>query len=121
MQVRQSQYQDDVATTGTKISIIMPAFNLERKIQHSIEAARRAVEAITKFLHTQRNKLRDIIKGQSDPKNVMQRPHVRFDGVALAELSEQWAHAQNDAIGYWLWLSSILAREGHWRATPANQ
>jgi phosphorylase kinase alpha/beta subunit len=45
----------------------------------------------------------------------MRRPHVRFDGVALAELSEPWAHAQNDAIGYWLWLASVLAREGHWR------
>ncbi len=79
------------------------------------EPAVRAVEAITKFLRTQRNKLRDIIRGKSDPKNVMQRPHIRFDGVALAELSEQWAHAQNDAIGYWLWLSSNLARKGHWR------
>lgn len=81
--------------------------------QHDI--AVKAVEAITRFLHTQRNKLRDIIVGKADPQAVMLRPHIRFDGSHLAELPEQWAHAQNDAIGYWLWLASNLAREGHWQ------
>ena len=76
-----------------------------------------AVSAIARFFHTQRNKLRDIITGKADPQNVMLRPHVRFDGATLTELSEKWSHAQNDAIGYWLWLGSTLAREGHWLPT----
>ncbi len=76
-----------------------------------------AVSAITRFFHTQRNKLRDIITGKADPQNVMLRPHIRFDGVTLTELSEKWSHAQNDAIGYWLWLGSTLAHEGHWLPT----
>lgn len=81
------------------------------------ERAVAAVAAITRFFHTQRNKLRDIITGKADPQNVMLRPHIRFDGVNLTELSEKWSHAQNDAIGYWLWLGSTLAREGHWQPT----
>ncbi len=73
------------------------------------------VSAITKFLHSQRNKLRDIIVGKANSHNVMLRPHIRFDGNQLAELPETWAHAQNDAIGYWMWLASRLAIGGHWR------
>jgi len=76
-----------------------------------------AVAAMTRFFHTQRNKLRDIITGKADPQNVMLRPHIRFDGDKLAELSETWSHAQNDAIGYWLWLGTTLARDGHWQPT----
>ena len=81
------------------------------------DRAVRAVAAITKFMHSQRNKLRDIIVGKADKQNVMLRPHIRFDGDKLCEVSETWAHAQNDAIGYWLWLASKLAREGHWQPT----
>lgn len=81
------------------------------------DRAVRAVAAITQFQHTQRGKLRDIIVGKADPQNVMLRPHIRFDGEKLAEVAETWAHAQNDAIGYWLWLASKLARGGHWQPT----
>ncbi len=86
--------------------------------EHAI--ASRAIDAITQFLHTQKNKLRDIIVGKADPQNVMLRPHIRFDGNTLTELPEQWAHAQNDAIGYWMWLASKLARAGHWQPTGAD-
>lgn len=81
------------------------------------ERAVKAVSAITQFQHTQRGKLRDIIVGKASPQNVMLRPHIRFDGDKLSEVSETWAHAQNDAIGCWLWLASKLAREGHWQPT----
>lgn len=81
--------------------------------------AARTVASITQFMHTQRGKVRDIIAGKSDPRNVMLRPHVRFDGTRLCEVAEQWAHAQNDAIGYWLWFASKLATARHW--TPANE
>ena len=81
------------------------------------DRAIRAVAAITEFEHTQRDKVRNIIAGKADPQNAMLRPQVRFDGNQLAELSEPWAHAQNDAIGYWLWLASKLAVAGHWHPT----
>ena len=38
----------------------------------------------------------------------MNRPHIRFDGKTLEEIDEKWAHAQNDALGYFLWLYCIL-------------
>ena len=45
-----------------------------------------------------------------DARDVMTRPHVRFDGLTLAEIgTERWPHAQNDALGYCLWLVSALA------------
>jgi phosphorylase kinase alpha/beta subunit len=81
------------------------------------DKAVRAVAAVTGFLHTQRGKIDAIIAGRAEPQNVMLRPHVRFDGERLTELPEQWAHAQNDALGYWMWLASRLALAGHW--TPA--
>jgi hypothetical protein len=44
---------------------------------------------------------------------VMSRPHVRFDGTTLSEIrGERWPHAQNDALGYFLWLCSSLGRSG---------
>ena len=45
-----------------------------------------------------------------DARDVMTRPHVRFDGLTLAEIAtERWPHAQNDALGYYLWLVATLA------------
>ena len=81
------------------------------------DRAVQAVASITQFEHTQKGKLRDIIVGKADPQNVMLRPHIRFDGDQLVEVSEQWAHAQNDALGNWIWLASKLALAGHWRPT----
>ena len=47
-----------------------------------------------------------------DARDVMTRPHVRFDGITLSEIgTERWPHAQNDALGYCLWLASALASE----------
>jgi hypothetical protein len=35
----------------------------------------------------------------------MPRPHIRFNGDTLEEIMTQWwDHAQNDALGYFLWL-----------------
>lgn len=43
-----------------------------------------------------------------DPMN---RPHIRFEGTQLAEINQKWAHAQNDALGYFLWLYCKLILE----------
>lgn len=39
----------------------------------------------------------------------MNRPHIRFNGNNLSEINEKWAHAQNDALGYFLWFFCKLA------------
>jgi phosphorylase kinase alpha/beta subunit len=41
----------------------------------------------------------------------MNRPHIRFDGNRLDEINQQWSHAQNDALGYFLWLFCKLHNE----------
>lgn len=53
-----------------------------------------------------------LIAGASDRDDPMQRPHIRFDGHTLQELSEPWPHIQNDAHGYALWLLARAALAG---------
>lgn len=53
----------------------------------------------------------DIIEGNTEPNEVMKRPHVRFRGDDLTEIDQKWQHAQNDAWGYFLWFYCRLARE----------
>jgi Glycosyl hydrolases family 15 len=54
----------------------------------------------------------DVIAGALDRNGPMNRPHIRFDGASLSELPEKWSHAQNDALGYFVWLYSKLAAAG---------
>ena len=42
----------------------------------------------------------------------MERSHIRFDGQTLGELAQTWSHAQNDALGYFLWFYCKLTTEG---------
>ena len=69
------------------------------------------MRAITDFYRKYQHRFTDIIEGRADASEPMQRPHVRFRGD-LTELPEKWSHAQNDALGYWLWLTSKLAIAG---------
>ena len=71
------------------------------------------LRGLATFLGTQRPKMEAIVEGRADPRAQEARPHVRFDGVRLAELPERWPHAQNDALGYFLWAYCRLAAEGH--------
>jgi len=76
------------------------------------EAARAAAGMAT-FLHSQTPRIAEILAGRLDPHDVMNRPHIRFDGRTVAELEERWAHAQNDALGYFLWIAARLVAAGH--------
>ena len=70
--------------------------------------------ALLKFFSDHRHRFEDIISGAANPQDVSKRPHVRFDGHRMEEISNQrWPHAQNDALGYFLWLYAKLARSGH--------
>lgn len=74
-------------------------------------AAVKTVRALLDFYRRFQRRFSDIVAGRTDASEPMQRPHVRFRGD-LTELSEKWSHAQNDALGYWLWLTSKLAIAG---------
>ncbi len=74
-------------------------------------AAVKTARALLSFYGKHQHRFVDIIEGRADANDPMQRPHIRFRGD-LTELPEKWSHAQNDALGYWLWLTSKLAYAG---------
>ena len=75
------------------------------------EAAAAVAGGLLAFYGKYRHRF-DVTAG-ADGRDVMSRPHVRFDGATLTEIgAERWAHAQNDALGYCLWLAATLAKAG---------
>lgn len=77
------------------------------------DIAARAAQTLQDYFTKHRRRLDGIIDGSADKDDAMQRPHIRFDGDTLEEIDQQWGHAQNDALGYALWLAGTLARSGH--------
>ncbi len=73
-----------------------------------------ATKSLMAFFKKHQRRFKDIIEGRVDPADPMNRPHIRFDGDHLNELNEKWSHAQNDAIGAFLWIASLLSDECHW-------
>jgi len=74
------------------------------------------VNAIAAFLlRTQTHKLELVINGHKHVKGGedtwMDRPHIRFVGETGEEDKKWYNHKQNDALGYFLWLRSVLARD----------
>ena len=74
------------------------------------DTARTIVEELASFYLKYRSRFEAIIEGHADPKVPMNRPQVRFEGVDLSEISKGWSHAQNDALGYFLWMYCRLAQ-----------
>jgi phosphorylase kinase alpha/beta subunit len=62
------------------------------------------------YFRKYRNKFEDIIQYPSRARDVLARPHIRFDGATLMEVDEKWSHAQNDALGYFLWFYCQLIK-----------
>jgi hypothetical protein len=76
-------------------------------------------EALAAFYVKYKSRFEAILDGGADPMSPMIRPHVRFDGATLQEIPGDWAHAQNDALGYFLWLYCRLAEAG--KLTPNEE
>ena len=68
-----------------------------------VETALKCVRCLRQYFSKHQHRFEKIINGEVDPDNVMQRPHVRFNGEDLTEIDQNWQHAQNDALGYFLW------------------
>lgn len=66
-------------------------------------------KGITKYLLKYQYKFEEIVNGKLNYKNSMNRPHIRFNGEKLEEINVNWPHAQNDALGYYLFLVCRLA------------
>jgi len=77
--------------------------------QRSIAAEN--IKTIMAYFKRHQDRFIRIIKDEVDPQNPMMRPHVRFNGSNLKEIQEKWAHAQNDALGYFLWFYCLLVNQ----------
>lgn len=77
-----------------------------------IDTGMKPVAALLEFFGKHRHKFEAVLDGTADISDSMQRPHIRFDGESLTENSEKWSHAQNDALGYLVWLSTKMALAG---------
>ncbi len=76
------------------------------------DAAAGVARGLAAFFSRHLFRFDDVIAGRVDRNAPMNRPHIRFDGANLTELPEKWSHAQNDALGYFLWLFCNLAAAG---------
>jgi phosphorylase kinase alpha/beta subunit len=83
------------------------------EVQGKPDVAARTARALLDYFWAHRRRFEAIIAHDADPNDVMQRPHIRFDGKTLQELPQPWPHAQNDALGYALWLFARLAARGY--------
>ena len=82
-----------------------------------LDTVRKTLTALTNYFDKHRRRFIDIIEGTADKNDPMQRPHIRFIGDTLDEVDQQWAHAENDALGYALWLRLKLANRGEFDLT----
>lgn len=78
------------------------------------DKAVKAMKALMAFFLKHNHRFNDVIDGRSDPSNPMNRPHIRFDGHTLNEIDEKWSHAQNDALGAFLWLAAMMSSDCQW-------
>lgn len=76
-----------------------------------VSEAAKATQALMTHFTNERSRFRNIISGRADANLPMNRPHVRFNGKRMEEIPEKWPHAQNDALGYFIWLYCLMASE----------
>jgi len=78
----------------------------------NFKSVQKTLNTLIEYFLKYRHRFTDIIEGRADYNNPMLRPHVRFEGHHLEEKNQKWAHAQNDALGYFLWLTCKAAQKG---------
>ncbi|MFE4106692.1 glycoside hydrolase family 15 protein [Almyronema epifaneia] len=80
----------------------------------------KTAQGLMRYFQKHRWRFEKIINHQADPNDVMQRPHVRFNGQTLTEIDQPWQHAQNDALGYFLWFYSLLVNANAIALQPSD-
>jgi GH15 family glucan-1,4-alpha-glucosidase len=73
--------------------------------------ATKTVKTLIQYFEKHQSRFVNIINGTVHKDEIMQRPHIRFQGKTLEEIDQEWSHAQNDALGYFLWFYCKLVRE----------
>lgn len=72
-------------------------------------AAVHTARTLCRFFRAQSARFDALAKGDRDPRDAGARPWIRFDATRWDKPAPDWAHAQNDALGYFLWLYCLLA------------
>lgn len=85
------------------------------------EAAVKNVLATASFFAKQHLRFTNIIQKKVDANDPMNRPHIRFNGETGEEISEKWPHAQNDALGAFLWFFCSLIEKREIAVTERHQ
>ena len=88
-------------------------------IHGQVDKAKKNVRTLAEYFQTQTPRFEKIIKHEASKNEPMNRPHIRFNGENLNELDEHWAHAQNDALGYFLWMFCKMSQNGE--LNPTNE
>jgi hypothetical protein len=76
-----------------------------------VDVALKNVNCLMKYFQKHKMRFENIIDSCINPNNVMERPHIRFNGEELEEIDQSWEHAQNDALGYFLWFYCKLVSD----------
>lgn len=99
------------ANTWVRDTVMIANFQFEIG---NFNLAVRTVTTLRDYFYKHRFRFKNIIEGKADKNDPMQRPHIRFNGDSLEEIDQKWAHAQNDALGYFLWFIFKLANTGRY-------
>ena len=92
------------------------------RLRGKLDVAKDTSQGLTNYFSKHLNRFHKIIASPALKENVQERPHVRFDALTLGEIGENWPHAQNDALGYALWLRFVMANssERPWPLAAAD-
>ncbi len=90
-------YNDDQLRVNLKVPKGAWLLGLVASLQHHFNYSQR-------FL--------DIIEGKAAANDFSKRPHIRYNPINLQEVQDPWGHAQNDALGYILFLTFYAANQG---------
>jgi phosphorylase kinase alpha/beta subunit len=85
-----------------------------------VDIAIKTVECLMTYFQKHRSRFERIIDGEISSDVAMNRPHIRFKGSELEEIDQPWEHAQNDALGYFLWIYCQLVRDQHLTPTQPD-
>ncbi len=77
----------------------------------NVAAATKNAATLMEYFSKHKQRFLRIIETPAKAAIPMNRPHIRFNGRTLEEIPEKWAHAQNDALGYFLWFFCKLVNE----------
>ena len=75
------------------------------------QIAVRTVSSLADFFLKELDAFKDAIDAGCAAKNQRLRPHIRFNGQTLEKIDQEWNHAQNDALGYFLWFFCKLVED----------